>query len=228
MSELKDRAVEARLTAAKATPAYKVRKKWAEAIGVSPQAIYQIESGVTKTLGADTGPGMARLSGLSLDWLKTGKGPKQAPSRVEESHGDYLAVPIHSAAASAGHGASNGDVQEIGSLLFRPRSLAKRGISDEAVQAWYVKGNSMFPRLREGDAVVFDASDIEPKDGKLYVIEWGKDRQTYVKRLYHDLDGCLRVVSDNPAPEYRDRLVQPGDPGFRVLGRVRWIGSWEE
>lgn len=223
MSELKDRAKEARIEAG-----YSVRKKWAEALGVSPSAVYQIESGETQKLGADTGPKMAALSGLSLEWIKSGKGPKRAPVRLEEAKGEYLAVPIHAATASAGHGTSNADVQEIGSLLFRPRSLAKRGIGSGQVQAWYVKGHSMFPRLREGDAVVFDASDIEPKDGKLYVIEWGKDRQTYVKRLYHELDGCLRVVSDNPAPEYRDRLVHPNDPGFRVLGRVRWIGSWED
>lgn len=223
MSELKDRALEARLTAG-----YEVRKQWAEALGISPSAIYQIEGGETQSLNAKTGPAMAKLSGLSLEWLTTGKGPKYVAARIGEEREAYLTIPMHGAQASAGHGATNGDVVEIGTLLFRPKSLSKREISQEGVQAWYVTGNSMFPRLREGDAVLFDTKDCDPKDGKLYVIEWGKDRQVYVKRLYHELDGALRVVSDNPAPEFRDRMVQPGDPGFKVLGRVRWIGSWED
>ena len=223
MSELKDRAIEARIAAG-----YDVPKQWAEALGVSPSAIYQLEGGTTLSLSIKTAAPMAKLSGFSLEWLQHGRGPKYVANRVGEESTAYLTIPVHRAAASAGHGTTNGDVTEIGSLLFRPRSLSKRDISETAANVWYVKGNSMFPRLREGDAVLFDCNDKEPRDGKLYVIEWGKDKQTYVKRLYHELDGGLRVVSDNPAPEYRDRMVQPGDPGFRVLGRVRWIGSWED
>jgi phage repressor protein C with HTH and peptisase S24 domain len=223
MSELKERAIEARLAAG-----YEVPKQWAEALGVSASAIYQIEDGTTLNLSIKTAAPMAKLSGFSLDWLQHGRGPKKLASRIGEEPSAYLTIPMHSAQASAGHGAKNGEVAEIGSLLFRPRSLSKRAISEDAAQVWYCTGNSMFPRLREGDAVLFDTDDVNPRDGKLYVIEWGKDRQTYVKRLYHELDGALRVVSDNPAPEFRDRIVQPGDPGFRVLGRVRWIGSWED
>jgi phage repressor protein C with HTH and peptisase S24 domain len=223
MTELKDRVVEARLAAG-----YDIPKQWAEALGVSPSAVYQLEEGKTRSLSIKTAGPMARLSGFSLEWLQHGKGPKFVASRVGEERSAYLTIPVHSAHVSAGHGAKNGEVTEIGSLLFRPRSLSKRDISESAAQVWYVTGNSMFPRLREGDAVLFDCNDRDPVDGKLYVIEWGKDKQTYVKRLYHELDGAIRVVSDNPAPEFRDRIVQPGDAGFRVLGRVRWIGSWED
>jgi phage repressor protein C with HTH and peptisase S24 domain len=224
MSELKDRAIEARLAAG-----YEVPKQWAEALGVSPSAIYQLEGGTTLSLSIKTAAPMAKLSGFSMDWLQHGRGPKYVATRVGEENAAYLTIPVHSAHASAGHGKRNGEITEIGSLLFRPRSLSKRDISEQTAQVWYVTGNSMFPRLREGDAVLFDAADTEPKDGKLYVIEWGgKEKQTYVKRLYHELDGAIRVVSDNPAPEFRDRIVQPGDAGFRVLGRVRWIGSWED
>lgn len=229
MKTLKERALEARRAwEARENQGEDNRSAFARAVGKSHSAIHQIEEGKTLKLRGDTLTGYQRASGFNSEWLENGRGPRESASGVREGPAAYLTIPMHSAHASAGHGAKNGDVTEIGSLLFRPRSLAKRQIDQDGAQVWYVKGASMFPRLREGDAVLFDTNDTEPADGKLYVIEWGKERQTYVKRLYHELDGAMRVVSDNPAPEFRDRIVQPGDPGFRVLGRVRWIGSWED
>lgn len=226
MKELKERALEARLHwHARETPGEENQSAFARAVGVRPAAIQQIENGKTRSLGAKTLAGYARVTGFNVDWLQHGRGPREQ-SRLGEEAAEYIAVPVRNGKASAGHARLTGEVAEIGSILFRPRSMAKKGISSEHAQVWYVAGASMFPRLREGDAVLFDTSDLEVLDGKLYVIEWSGT--TYVKRLYRELDGLVRVVSDNPAPEFRDRLVQPGDPGFKVLGRVRWIGSWEE
>lgn len=226
MKALKERALEARRTwESRENGGKPNRSAFARAVGVTPSAIQQIEAGKTLTLDGDTLAGYVRATGFMVDWLQHGRGPKEQ-TRVREAVAEYIEVPVRNGKVSAGHGRPTAEISEIGSILFRPRSMAKKGISPEHAQVWYVADASMFPRLREGDAVLFDTSDLEVLDGKLYVIEWGGT--TYVKRLYRELDGLVRVVSDNPAPEFRDRLVQPEDPGFKVLGRVRWIGSWEE
>lgn len=227
MKELKDRALAARREwEARENGGLDNRSAFARAVGVVPQTIQLIEDGKTFSITGKTLSGYARASGFNSEWLQTGKGPRVGPLRIQDEAGEYLTIPMHDAHASAGHAHQNGNVSEIGSLLFRPRSMAKKGISHDHAKAYYVRGASMFPRLRDGDAVLFDTADQAVMDGKLYVIEWGDS--TYVKRLYRELDGLVRVVSDNPAPEFRDRMVQPSDPGFKVLGRVRWIGSWED
>lgn len=80
--ELKDRAIAAREAAGFSTV-----PPWATKLGISSAAVYQIESGKTTTLKAETCANMARLSGLSADWLRTGKGPKQGSGEASQSAG---------------------------------------------------------------------------------------------------------------------------------------------
>lgn len=136
-------------------------------------------------------------------------------------------IPIYDAAVSAGNGAANADTKKLGTLLFRPSSLARRGISIANASAVYVKGDSMLPRLRDGDTVVYDKSDATPRDGRVYVITWNGD--DYVKRLRF-YDGRWWISSDNKAdPQWRDdKPVFPERDEFTVNGRVRWVGSWED
>lgn len=83
MDTLAHRAVEARLAAG-----YQEGAEWARALGITPQAIYQIESGKTVNLGAKTMAAMERLSGLRGEWIRTG----QPPKRTEAGHGAPAAV----------------------------------------------------------------------------------------------------------------------------------------
>ncbi|MFC3816533.1 helix-turn-helix domain-containing protein [Lysobacter sp. GCM10012299] len=84
MSELKDRAIEARLAAGVDNAA-----EWARRIGVKPAAIYQIESGKTRSLKAGTLAQMAKLSGLDPEYIRTGRiGSTPEPS----SHPGDLAL----------------------------------------------------------------------------------------------------------------------------------------
>lgn len=154
-----------------------------------------------------------------------------AGTLVREPHAPYqeprAEVPIYDVSLSAGDGAENGANHRIGSLMFRPTSLAKRGIDPANAAAVYVAGESMLPRLRDGDTVVFDTSDVTPRDGKVYALTWnGED---YVKRLRF-YDGRWWISSDNKAdPQWRDdKPVHADRDQFKINGRVRWVGSWED
>lgn len=92
-TELKDRAKEARQTAGYA----KVRP-WAIALDVSSTAIYLIEDGSTRDLKASTAEAMARLSGLSAEWIRTGKGVKRVsdpPQREPDISPEFHAAQTH-------------------------------------------------------------------------------------------------------------------------------------
>lgn len=136
------------------------------------------------------------------------------------------AVSLFDAYASAGDGHQVSRLTRIGELTFRLGSLEKKGIDPKQAEVYFVTGRSMEPRLYDGDAVLFDKRETTvTEDGKIYVILWNGAR--FVKRIFRELDGRLRIVSDNKAPEFQDRFVHPGDDGFTIQGRVRWVGSWE-
>jgi phage repressor protein C with HTH and peptisase S24 domain len=135
-------------------------------------------------------------------------------------------VTMYDAYASAGDGHQVTRLTRIGELTFRWGSLEKKGIDPKQADVYFVTGRSMEPRLYDGDVVLFDKRETDvTEDGKIYVILWNGAR--YVKRIFRELDGKLRIVSDNKAPEFQDRFVHVGDEGFSIQGRVRWIGSWE-
>jgi len=114
----------------------------------------------------------------------------------------------------------------IGSLLFRRDSLARKGIDTDHIEVHYAADNAMAPRICKDSAVLLDGAQTEIIDGRVYVIDWNGQEQ--IRRLYSEMDGRVRVVADNATHFPERRYVEPGATGFRVLGRVCWIGTWED
>lgn len=211
----------------------------ARRVGLKPPSVHDWESGKTKRIGGDNLMNVARALGTTPDWILTGRDSAQTltvreplgrydvPHFQRRSEPEHAEVPVWDARAAAGGGAVNGEqAGPKGSILFRSRSLSKQGISTKHSHVWYVHGDSMVPRLRDGDAVLFDASDKTVRAGKVYVLRKGEE--TFVKRLYRE-GSRYRVVSDNKAdPQWQDWFVEADDPDFEIIGRVRWVGSWEE
>ena len=95
----------------------------------------------------------------------------------------------------------------------------------------YGDGDSMLPRIRTGDAILFDTSDTRPVDEALFVVQVpGVARGAYsVKRCRHFGDDVY-FDSLNPEGDHNWRkprkMADPKRP-ITIIGRVRWIGSWE-
>lgn len=166
---------------------------------------------------------MAGDYGVSYDWLYFGEGDPEYSAKREEP---TVEIPLWDAEGSTGYGALNEHARVIGTLTFKRASLERKGVNIDRSDAFYIRGISMLPRLRDGDAVVFDQADIEPQEGKMYMVRW--TGHEYVKRLRF-FDGRWHLCSDNQNdPEWKDpRPIYEGDD-FEVRGRVRWIGSWED
>jgi transcriptional regulator with XRE-family HTH domain len=177
---------------------------------------------------ADKAWKMAKLLGVPFGWLYFGEGTAAYSTGVrDQGHGTELVeVPVFNARAAAGNGLQNHETRQIGSLLFRPRSLVKRQIPLATTRVLYVHGDSMMPRLRDGDAVLFDTADNTPVDGKMFVVRWNE--LELIKRLR--FERCTWwLTSDNRSnPEWsQPRAVEIGHD-CAILGRVRWVGSWED
>lgn len=84
----------------------------------------------------------------------------------------------------------------------------------------------MLPRIRSGDAILFDRGDKEPRDGCLYVITYGND--LLAKKLVN-LGGRWFIESLNKDdPKWAKPQLVDEVKHFEIHGRVRWIGSWED
>jgi transcriptional regulator with XRE-family HTH domain len=202
----------------------------ARTLSVAPPTASQWLNGKV-VLTADKAWVLSRLLGVSFGWLYFGEGSGDAiAGQVKDAGQTYSAaveVPVYGSQAGAGTGVDNPQSPRIGSVLFRPRSLHRRQIAVEHARVFYVSGNSMLPRLRDGDAVLFDNTDTTPVDGKVYVLQWsGRD---YVKRLRFER-GSWWIYSDNTSdPEWaQPKQVRIAHDDCIVIGRVRWVGSWED
>lgn len=201
----------------------------ADAAGVTKQAISAIERNETKNPEAETLERVGRRLGLSTRWLLDGTGPKarnDSPNEDPKSEwADILASTQH---VSAGDGAEAHEYQETHKLKFRAESLRRKGLRANALVVYYAKGDSMEPRIRKGDAILFDTTDTKPADGAIYVIQWRNE--LYAKRA-NIIEGVVYFESDNPAGDHSwrkpKRMADERQP-IIVFGRVRWIGSWED
>ena len=83
-----------------------------------------------------------------------------------------------------------------------------------------ISGDSMWETLHDGDHVLVDRGQNNPRREGLYVIRI--DDMLQVKRIsMHPVAKLLTVKSDNPAYRTYDN-IPPDD--IAIMGRVVWIG----
>lgn len=83
-----------RLILARESSGFANTKRAAEAAGITPSALYQLESGKTKSLAGDTAERLARIyPKFRIEWLISGRGHPAVEegdqSRIAEATGDY-------------------------------------------------------------------------------------------------------------------------------------------
>lgn len=162
---------------------------------------------------------------IPFEWIYEGKGspPKRVriPGSAEDDDTELAEVHI----VNNGLGGEGGyDVYEQvpieQQVPLKTIKLPKELVGD-CRQAIEVRGDSMFPTLKDGDFVGVDTKDKALVPGELYLI-----RSRYfgliVKRL-EDADPGIMVKSDNPTASSRivpeDRLEEE----VNVIGRIAWI-----
>lgn len=131
-----------------------------------------------------------------------------------------------------GDGVEGEEYAEAYKLKFRRRSLDGKRLRPQTLAVVYGKGDSMLPRIHNGDAILFDTSDTVPKDGKLYVVHaMGLRGPEYSVKRCLELDGTIYFEALNPDGDHGWKKPRRKDDPKRPIqidGRVRWIGSWED
>jgi transcriptional regulator with XRE-family HTH domain len=187
--------------------------------------IYNILNGTTspeKIWGA-TAKTICSYLGISSDWFLAGRGEmNQAMPAIDD---DMQAVQAYAHGIALGDGSMPGEYAEANRLLFRKSSLRNKGLLGRELEVYYGRGDSMEPRIRDGDAILVDRGDTDPKDGHVFVLEG--PHGALAKRLTN-IDGRWFFESDNKAdPKWRKPVPLDGKDTYSIAGKVRWIGSWE-
>lgn len=159
-------------------------------------------------LSLDKIDALKKVIGINPLWLLYGDGTMF----IDDPSSNEILIPYYEdIRASAGMGALNGDVREP-EYIHLPPTLVRRGCRSRT-EAFRCSGDSMTPFLKDGDIMFVDKSQIEIKDGDVYVVRFGED--LFVKRLFR-IPGKLIARSDNSLyPEF-----DLTSDNFEVLGKV--------
>lgn len=135
-------------------------------------------------------------------------------------------ITSYAQAAAAGDGASPDEYAETDRLKFKSSSLRKKGLHARKLAVFYADGDSMEGRIHNGDALLFDQDDTTPRDGKIFVVKYKGDY--LVKRLEQYGQQWFLKSDNTDDPKWKKPVpVTIGDT-CEIIGRVRWIGSWED
>lgn len=138
----------------------------------------------------------------------------------ELREGDIL-IPALELKLSAGHGETVFEVDRKGrGRAFQKDYLERMEINPDCAATMVVSGNSMGPRLIDGDSILVDYCRQTILDGRVYAFVW--QEEYFIKRIFKESGGALRLQSDNPDKTlYPDRLITTEHlHEFRLIGQV--------
>lgn len=192
----------------------------ARACGVKPLSVSAWLSGDTKSLKSSTAIRAAEFLKVSQLWLTEGRGPKHpegGPAAPQPPSSEF--VPVRRVRLKVSAGVTGFCVEPLNGdglpIFFRADWIASKRLRAERLLAVRVNGDSMSPGLYDGDLVVINTEEAEPRDGDVFVINY--EGEAVIKRLRRD-GGLWWLASDNPdKTRYADKRC---DEHAIVIGRV--------
>lgn len=164
---------------------------------------------------------IAAVCRVSPLWLASGNGEmldgieKQAIDL--DNNPDYPSIRRVRFKLSAGASGFGIDyASDLGpSIVFQKDWYSSRGLIPEKLFATKVVNGSMEPGLYDGDTVVVNTAQEEPKDGHVFAVNY--EGELVIKRLVRD-DGQWWLSSDNPDQRRYPRKVC--HEGVRLIGEI--------
>jgi phage repressor protein C with HTH and peptisase S24 domain len=168
---------------------------------------------------------------VSLDWLIFGKGEPKATSQPSAAYrvddGALLpapagpgpgmaAVALYDVEGAAGDGRSLEGERIEGELYFPEAQLAALGVSPGQVAGIKVRGDSMEGTLDDGDWVLVDLANRDPRRSGVFLLWQSGERR--IKRVQRLPGGALQLISDNT--HYPPEMIRPEEMrDVEILGR---------
>jgi phage repressor protein C with HTH and peptisase S24 domain len=134
--------------------------------------------------------------------------------------GEYVMIPRMNVHLSAGGGRDQCDVELVKATpqAFRADWIRRKRLKPAVLACMYASGDSMNPRIYDGDSLVVDTSQTTVQDGGVYALWY--DGGERVKRLFRKPGGGLIIRSDNSAQHPDMILTAEESEHVRVIGRV--------
>ncbi|MDW5417726.1 helix-turn-helix transcriptional regulator [Iodobacter sp. CM08] len=203
----------------------------AKRAGVAQPTIALFESGRNKSTNAVVA--LAEALQCNPLWLEQGKGPMTGinttslrPIQVWDNEDEldpdiYVFIPSLDIKLSAGSGNIVWEVDFKGQQQAFRRKWAERvGIDPKCAATMVADGNSMEPRILDGDSLVVDYCQTQVSEGKVYAL--AIEGEVFVKRIHKEIGGSLRISSDNvDKNKYPDKFI-PAEltDQVQIIGRV--------
>lgn len=131
---------------------------------------------------------------------------------------EFIQVPRFAIEASAGSGSLIDDETRTGFYAFNRKWLARRHLSPDTLAVIAVRGDSMEPKLSDGDLILVDRAQRQIADGIAYVLRLGSDLLVkYVQRIGPHTVALLSANTFYP-PREIDTAAE-GDQ-VEIIGRV--------
>lgn len=190
----------------------------AKKVGISQSTVAELERSGNGSSHVAVIAAVCRVSPL---WLASGTGAmldgiaKQAIDL--ENNPDYPAirrVRFKLSAGASGFGVDYAD--DLGPpIVFQKDWYSSKGLVPEKLFATKVINGSMEPGLFDGDTVVVNTAQTEPRDGVVFAVNY--EGEMVIKRLMRD-DGQWWLTSDNPDQRRYPRKVC--HEGVRLIGEI--------
>lgn len=191
--------------------------------GVDYESVAKYLAGKVDAPRGGTLTKLAKALGKDIKWLLHGDEPNHIgntpdlPSSV--TSGETVDVPIYYLEIPAGPGAWLEDDPEPADTqpfrLSQLRGLTRSPLAKLAIAIVY--GDSMQPVLFNGDMVLVDTAQKNPRDGLFILRLYG---ELMVKRITVG-PGRIDVSSDNPAHRSYENVSLED---LHIVGRVIWLG----
>lgn len=158
--------------------------------------------------------------GVDVQYVLTGNRsvPESQPLGlpVTEPGPDLSPVKMYDIEAAAGAGRSF-EGEPVKTILHFPSSeLAEQGLDPAQVVGIKVRGDSMDGTLADGDWVLVDRSNRDPKQEGVFLLLVSGERR--IKRVQRLAGGALYLISDND--HYQPEMIKPQDMhDVEILGR---------
>lgn len=140
----------------------------------------------------------------------------------------YVAIDYYDDVyVSAGNGYLNLEKPSNNKMLFPIDLIKECNVEPATTKVIHVRGESMFPKLKDGQAISIDMSARTIYDGEIYAFQVGDD--TKIKYLFNwneqGKGGFKAVSANSDKNQFPDEYYSPDQiesEGISVLGQYWW------
>lgn len=164
---------------------------------------------------------LEQMAGMGMDvlYIITGKRTNEDVPIQGALSDEFVYIPVFDTEVCAGNGTDAFDAEPLYHHAFRKSWIKFHNLTSTALAIIKIKGDSMEPKLQDGEYVMLNRESTQPKTGRIFTVRIGNE--LLAKYVELQLNGNIILKSKNPF--YDNITVTPKDAessGFVVIGEI--------